>query len=162
MRKRHGFSKTRLYRIWSGIRDRCINNHKSAKTYKEKGICICEEWSDFTVFRKWSLDNGYTDDLTIDRLNINGNYEPNNCEWVTREENTRRQVADGHGHQTQILINEIPYKSVAEASRFIKKQTKLKIKVSSIKQYLYRIIYSEGDGFYKGFSVKKLEGNEKC
>lgn len=58
--------------------------------YGGKGIEICEEWLDFSLFRKWALKNGYAKDLTIDRLNSDDNYKPSNCEWVTRSENSRR------------------------------------------------------------------------
>lgn len=78
----------RLYKIYHGIKQRCKNS-KSAnyKHYGGRGICICEEWdNDFTMFCLWAICNGYNDNLTIDRIDVNGNYEPNNCKWSTKRE----------------------------------------------------------------------------
>ena len=69
------------------MRQRCYNkNYKKFHLWGGKGIIICEEWSDYVSFEKWSLHNGYEDTLTIDRIDSNGNYEPNNCRWSTSEE----------------------------------------------------------------------------
>lgn len=89
--KRHGDSKTRLHKIWQKMRYRC-NNQKSNRyyCYGGKGVTICSSWDIFENFRDWALSNGYSDNLTIDRINSDGNYEPSNCEWVTRSENNKR------------------------------------------------------------------------
>jgi hypothetical protein len=80
----HGMYNTRLYRIWRGMRNRCNNsNDKKYYLYGKRGICICDEWNEFIKFKDWSLSNGYCDDLSIDRMNSNGNYEPSNCRWST-------------------------------------------------------------------------------
>lgn len=90
--KIHGESNSRLYNIWKLIKQRCSNPKASSyKYYGEKGIEICEEWKcDFEKFYIWSMNNGYEDTLTIDRIDSKGNYEPNNCRWITRSENSRR------------------------------------------------------------------------
>lgn len=76
------------------MKDRCFNPQNDAyRWYGLKGVSVCQEWLDFDAFRSWALANGYADGLTVDRLNSGGNYEPNNCEWVTRAENTRRMHA---------------------------------------------------------------------
>jgi hypothetical protein len=61
--------------------------------YRTKGISVCEEWRDFLTFRAWALSHGYADDLSIERRNAWGNYEPGNCEWITQAENSRRAAA---------------------------------------------------------------------
>jgi hypothetical protein len=72
---------TRLYTIWNGMKRRCMNkNNKDYFRYGGKGVSICAEWvNDFTIFHAWAMSNGYTDSLTIDRKDVNGNYEPLNC-----------------------------------------------------------------------------------
>lgn len=90
---KHGGSKSRLYSIWQNMKTRCNNgNYHQSKDYKDRGISICKEWNSFEEFQKWSLNNGYSDDLEIDRKDVNGNYCPENCRWVTddiQSQNTR-------------------------------------------------------------------------
>lgn len=92
----HKMSKTRLYQTWMDMKYRCNNvNNRAYKYYGGRGIKICDEWlEDAMNFYTWSINNGYRDNLTIDRFpNNNGNYEPNNCRWVTiqaQQTTTRR------------------------------------------------------------------------
>ena len=90
---KYGISKTKLYRVWIDIKTRCLNtNSESYKDYGGRGITICPEWTnDYTKFRDWSLDNGYQEGLQINRINNDGNYEPNNCNFVTAKENARNR-----------------------------------------------------------------------
>ena len=81
-------SQYRLYRIWQMMRQRCNNeNAENYKYYGGRGICVCDEWeNDFSLFALWSFANGYNDNLTIDRIESNGNYEPSNCRWISKKE----------------------------------------------------------------------------
>lgn len=85
---KHGGGGTRLYYCWHGMVDRCINpKNKRFHRYGGRGITVCPEWlTHFENFREWALSNGYSDDLTIDRINNDGNYEPSNCRWATLKE----------------------------------------------------------------------------
>lgn len=87
-KRSHGGTGTRLYRAWQNMKARCYR--KSSREYENyggRGIEVCDEWKKhFEPFRDWSLQNGYSDLLTLDRINVNGNYEPNNCRWITNKE----------------------------------------------------------------------------
>ena len=89
----HGMTNTRLFHIWQGIKNRCYNkNFEHYKHYGERGITTCKEWkNDFVKFYDWSMNNGYNDTLTIDRIDVNGDYEPSNCRWVKQAEQSRNR-----------------------------------------------------------------------
>lgn len=85
---RHNESRTRLHRIWLGMKDRCNNpNNPRYSDYGGRGICVCDNWNcSYESFRDWSLLNGYEQHLSIDRIDVDGNYEPQNCKWSTNKE----------------------------------------------------------------------------
>lgn len=99
---RHGFSKTRLYKIYYGIFQRCENpNNPAYPDYGGRGISVCEEWRHgFETFRRWAFENGYSENMSIDRIDVNGNYCPENCRWATQKEqcNNLRKNIMVHGH----------------------------------------------------------------
>jgi len=104
----HGGIKTRLYRIWHGMKTRCNNvNDKHYSDYGGRGIKIYEEWYDFSIFQDWADENGYEQNLTIDRINNNGNYEPSNCKWSTtiqQNRNRRNNIYLEINGETKLLI----------------------------------------------------------
>ena len=93
--KTHGKRNTRLYRIWRNMLNRCeLSSSSEYHRYGGRGITVCEEWHDFKIFYDWAISHGYADDLTIDRKNVNGNYEPSNCRWATQKEQVRNTRAN--------------------------------------------------------------------
>ena len=103
--KTHAESKTKLYQIWVSMRKRCVNkNDKAYQNYGARGIRVCDEWKNsFENFRNWCLENGYKQGLSIDRIDNNGNYCPENCRWTTRyyqSRNTRgNHIIEYNGKQ---------------------------------------------------------------
>ena len=94
----HGMTETRLYGIWSKMKGRCLcPTNESYNAYGGRGIRICDEWADdFMAFYNWAISNGYAETLSIDRIDNDGNYCPDNCRWITFEENARKQRIDQH------------------------------------------------------------------
>ena len=94
--KTHGDSKSRLWYIWRGIKKRTgTATDKDFKNYGGRGIVMCEDWQNFLTFKNWAISHGYCDDLTIDRIDVNGDYCPKNCRWIPMEkqaENKRNNV----------------------------------------------------------------------
>lgn len=94
--KTHGKAKTRIYRIWSNMKNRCTNkNLDSYKYYGGRGITVYDEWLKFENFNEWSMENGYDDHLTLDRVDNNKGYGPDNCRWASRSQqmnNTRQNT----------------------------------------------------------------------
>lgn len=113
----------RLYRIYWGMKTRCYNTaDHSYKYYGSRGITMCDEWKNsFVAFRNWALSHGYKPHLTIDRINNDGNYEPDNCRWATGKEqanNRRNGAIKLRKPVIQMTLDGTPikeWKSIAEA-----------------------------------------------
>lgn len=112
---KHHLSRTRLYKCYNHMINRCHNSSNiQYKDYGGRGIKVCEEWkNDFISFYNWAMANGYDDTLTIDRIDVNGNYEPNNCRWVNmqKQNNNRRN--------NHIIIYNGERKTLEEWSRIL-------------------------------------------
>lgn len=89
---KHSGTGTRLYMTWVNMKTRCLNpNNRAYKWYGAVGVTICPEWMNFENFQQWALQSGYQDDLTIERIDPFGNYEPSNCKWIPLIEQRRNQ-----------------------------------------------------------------------
>ena len=95
MRRTHGMSRTPLYRVWARIKG-CTTSptHQDYKFYGAKGVKVCDEWAtSFSAFYEWAISHGYKQGLTIDRIDSCGDYTPNNCRWITIQEQQRNRKA---------------------------------------------------------------------
>lgn len=104
----HNLTHTKLFKVWRGIIDRTLYpSNKKYKNYGGRGITICCEWlKDFKAFYDWATNNGYKEGLTIDRIDVNGNYEPNNCRWVnwkTQQNNRRNNHYITYNNETHTM-----------------------------------------------------------
>jgi hypothetical protein len=107
-KSKHSMCNTRLYRIWKQMHTRCYNvNDEHYSDYGQRGITICDLWKDnFLEFYNWSINNGYKDNLSIDRIDVNGNYEPSNCRWATikkQQNNKRNSIYLTYNNETHTI-----------------------------------------------------------
>lgn len=115
LKTKTGMSRERIYGIWDGMIRRCNDkDNKRYLNYGARGITICKEWYDFLTFREWAFNNGYKDNLTIERIDVDKNYEPNNCTWITMKEQARNKTTtiyltldDGYSYKLIDLEKEL-------------------------------------------------------
>lgn len=112
----HGMYKTRLHKIWRGMKDRTLNpNCERFHRYGGRGISLYVDWHNFIPFMEWALSNGYVENLVIDRENNDGNYEPSNCRWITQKENSQNRTQgemygifpNGKNFMVRVTINSV-------------------------------------------------------
>lgn len=134
---------SRLYRCWADMRTRTKNKkYKGAKYYSSRGVECCEEWETYLNFKEWALNNGYNDELTLDRINVNGNYCPENCRWTTRKEQNRNK-------RNTLKYNGVPIAQLCED---------FNIKYATLMQRVYRAVsrgHTKNSVFKKAFSNNK-------
>lgn len=138
-------SNTRLYRVWSGIKNRCYNkNCKEYKHYGGRGITVCSEWKhDFMAFYKWAMASGYDEKAprgkcTIERKENDGPYSPENCRWATiqeQEQNKRNTVRVTHDGE-EVMAKELSEKTGEKYCTIIKRQNRRKTGMKSRTEYL--------------------------
>lgn len=107
---KHNQRHTKLYEVWKTMKQRCFNpNNKGYKNWGGRGIVVCNEWKDnYQAFYEWSMNNGYKEGLSIDRINNDGNYEPSNCRWadkITQCNNTRQNIKLSLNGKTQSIYD---------------------------------------------------------
>ena len=139
---KHGMTGTRIYKIWCHMNERCkAKTHKQYSDYGGRGIKVCDEWSDFSTFFNWAKNNGYKEELTLDRIDNNGGYFPSNCRWAdvfTQQNNQRRTVRISVGDVTKTLSewsNETGIKKATIYSRLRYGKTGYQL-ISSVKPRL--------------------------
>lgn len=148
---KHNMTHTKLYRRWLGIKARCyIKNTENYKYYGGRGIIMCNEWkNDFRVFYNWAINNGYNENLTIDRIDVNGNYEPNNCRWVNRKIQMNNTTSNYN-----IEYNE-QNKTLSEWSNF------LNIPINTLHARIHRLNWSVEKAFTTPIRKIKKSKNTK-
>lgn len=143
----HGKSDTRLYECWTDMKKRCYNaKNKRFDRYGGRGIIVCDEWkNDYVAFEKWALENGYGVSLTLDRIDVNGNYEPTNCRWVTMAEQ-QRNTSRNH-----FITANGETKTISEWAR------QLGVSPDLIKDRISKLHWSESEAV----SIPKMKVGEK-
>jgi hypothetical protein len=129
----HGETGCRLYMIWASMKRRCLSPKEMAYPfYGGRGISFCEKWIDYLPFKTWAISSGYKNNLTIERINTNGNYSPDNCRWATMQEqamNRRTTVYIDSGNGVPIRLWEY-----AEQNNMTNKQADSKMRTGKIKR----------------------------
>ena len=153
----HGDSKSKLYNVWAGMKRRCYNkNQKSYKDYGEKGIIVCSEWIDsYENFKIWVINNGYKEGLEIDRINVFGNYEPDNCRWITK-----RQNANNKRNNTIVEINGVSHtiSEWADISGISSGMIASRLNRGWNKESLLDDVFSHGDGKFSDVHLLDIRG----
>lgn len=123
--KKHYMSNTKLYKSWASMKRRCDNpdeHHK--KYYKDKGISYCKEWKDFRNFKNWALNNGYIEGYTIERLDNDKGYYPENCTWILAKYQNKNKTNKSH-----LIINGIDKSFTEWAKEYNLRENTIRMRV---------------------------------
>lgn len=107
---KHGMYETPLYHKWENMKQRCFNTkHPSYKNYGGRGITVCDEWKTFLNYYEWAIHNNYSDDLELDRIDNNGNYEPSNCRFISHKANNNNKRTNKYYtyNEKEYLLNDL-------------------------------------------------------
>lgn len=120
---KHGDTGKRLHNLWRDMLKRCNpdNNPNATKRYAARGIYVCDEWSTYSTFKNWAEANGYTDELSIDRVDNNGPYAPWNCQWTTKKEQCRNRRTTANltlGGRTQCVAAWLEERGVTSSAYY--------------------------------------------
>lgn len=153
VRGRHKQSRTRLHEIWCHMKTRCFCKTSNAYMYYGgRGISVCDEWANsFEAFRDWAVANGYTEALELDRVSVNGNYEPGNCRWATRRQqmaNTRKRI-DGITS---------PFKGVSFYKHAKVRRWRAQISINGVNTYVGTYVYQLEAALAYDDAAYKLRG----
>lgn len=151
----HGDSRKRamtaLYKKWNSMKNRCLNSKvKAYGWYGGRGITVCDAWLNYIPFKKWAMENGYSDDLQIDRIDNDQGYSPENCRWVTLTENCNNRR------------NSWKYEYRGESKTLANWARHLKIKVATLRTRIDQRGWSVEDAFSTPVNTAKRNGLAKC
>lgn len=147
--RKHGMRNTSLYNIWHSMKLRCNNpNHRNYQWYGAKGVKVCEDWLEFIPFMEWALAHGYEEGLTLDREDSNKDYEPSNCRWITRQENSSRATTGRERTDLKAKAGKIEFNGKSQTIREWEKE--LGISYSKI----YNRLYKRGGSVEKALTEK--------
>lgn len=140
----HGESHTRLHDIWCGMNNRCNPRNKDSGRYGKRGISICDEWKNYEKFAEWARSSGYEDGLTIERIDVNGDYRPENCKWITLSDQAKNRRTT---FWVTYMGREMSLAEAAELAGLPYKQVHYRIKKRgwSVERALFEPIHKESD-----------------
>lgn len=162
---KHGCTGTRLYHIWKNMKARCYRKTcKEYKWYGAKGVIIFDNWkNDFSIFKDWALSNGYKDNLTIDRIDNKGNYEPSNCRWVdlrTQQNNRSNNRYYTHNGITQTLADWAREYGIPESNLITRIEKGWDFEDALTRPKVENLVCMEGKKFYNLLVIKRVPAPE--
>lgn len=160
---KHGRTPKKLYQKWRSMNDRCRNeNNNRFHRYGGRGITVCEEWMDFTSFKEWAIKFGWNEQLEIDRVNNDGNYEPQNCRFVTRAKNCQNKGNNKLSIDSAREIRRLHASgmTISEIERHLKESLGIKISWTMVKKVIQNKSWFDEEYAPLPYPVYSVETNE--